>query len=138
MELWIHMLEMGAQMSVKLNLDSDVLQMNQGSALKYAVRVHSTIITTNVTMATTRMEMDVINHANLKRVSRVKVEVQILMISAMRYVVMGLIWGSSCAMTVTISQEMAVVPLVKLRKVIFVKVEIQQVLTFAEKFVEME
>ena len=71
LELWIHMLEMGAQMSVKLNLDSDALQMNQGSALKYAVRVHSTIITTNVTMATTRMEMGVINHANLKRVSHV-------------------------------------------------------------------
>jgi hypothetical protein len=46
------------------------------------------------------------------------------MISAMKYAVMGLIWGSSCAMTVTISQEMAVVPLVKLKKVIFVKVEI--------------
>ena len=60
------------------------------------------------------------------------------MISAMKYAVMGLIWGSSCAMTVTISQEMAVVPLVKLKKVIFVKVEIHKVQTFAEKFVEME
>lgn len=86
--LWIHILAMDAQMSAKLSLGLDVLQMNQASALKYVVRVHSTIITTNVTMETIRMEMDVINHVTLKKVSSVVVEVQILMIFVKKYVEM--------------------------------------------------
>lgn len=123
--LWIHILETDAQMSARLSLDLDVLLMNQASALKYVVRVHSTIITTNVTMETTRMEMDAINHATLKKVSSAVVEVQILMICVKRYVEMVLTWDSSCVMTVIISRVMAAVPLVKLRKVIFVKEEIK-------------
>jgi hypothetical protein len=51
-----------------------------------------TIITTNVMMGTTRMVMDVINNANLKRDSSVLAEVQILMISAKRFVEMALTW----------------------------------------------
>ena len=123
--LWIYILKTDAQMSAKLSLDLDVLQMNQARALKYVVRVHSTIITTNVTMETTRMEMDVINHVTLKKVSSVVVEVQILMICVKRYVEMVLTWDSSCVMTVIISRVMVAVPLVKLRKVIFVKEEIK-------------
>jgi hypothetical protein len=80
-------------MNVRLNLDLDVQQVNLGNALKYVVKGHLTIITTNVMMGTIRMVMVVINHANLKRVSSVLVEVQILMISAKRFVEMALTWA---------------------------------------------
>jgi hypothetical protein len=56
------------------------------------VKGHLTIIITNVMMGTIRMVMVVINHANLKRDSSVSVEVQILMISAKRFVEMALTW----------------------------------------------
>ena len=79
-------------MSARLKLDLDVQLVNQGNALKYVVKGHLTIITTNVMMGTIRMVMVVINHVNLKRVSIVLVEVQILMISAKRFVEMALTW----------------------------------------------
>ena len=60
--------------------------MDQGNALKYVVRGHLTTITTSVTMETTRMEMDAINHATLKKVFSALVVVQIHMISAKRFV----------------------------------------------------
>jgi hypothetical protein len=53
------------------------------------VKGHLTIIITNVMMGTIRMVMVVINHANLKRVFNVLAEVQILMISARRFVEMA-------------------------------------------------
>jgi hypothetical protein len=123
--LWTNILETDAQMSVRLNLGLDVLLKNQGSALKYVGRGHLTTITTSVTMETTRMEMDAINHATLKKVFSALVVVQIHMISAKRFVETVLTWDLPCVMTETISRVMVVVPLVKLRKAIFVKEEIQ-------------